>query len=244
VRAVPTAPVGPPVPTRAAGGQSLTIEEIAELASVSRSTVSRVLNDHPSVRPDVRARVQQVIHEHRYTPSAAARSLASRRSNLVGLLIPRSTATIFADPFFSHVIQGITETCNNRGYLLMLAMVTAEREQDFYERVLRGRHVDGLIMLASDVDDPILPQLIRDATQLVLVGRHPYLRDVRWVDTDNVGGAVLAVQHLTERGYQRIAWRSSSGRNSVPTADLGASTDLRAGCHGGRASPRSTRGRR
>src|SRR3954451_23512658 len=63
----------------------LTIEEIADLADVSRSTVSRVLNNHPSVRPSVRERVQQVIQENRYTPRAAARSLASRRTNVVGL---------------------------------------------------------------------------------------------------------------------------------------------------------------
>jgi LacI family transcriptional regulator, galactose operon repressor len=183
----------------------LTIEEIADLAAVSRSTVSRVLNNHPSVRPTVRARVQQVIQEHRYTPRAAARSLASRRTNVVGLLIPRSAATIFADPFFPHVIQGITETCSNHGYFLLLSMVTAEREQDFYERVLRGRHVDGLIMLSSDIDDPILPLLIRDESALVLVGRHPYLTDVNSADVDNRDGAVQGVRHLVQLGHRRIA---------------------------------------
>ncbi len=183
----------------------LTIEEIADLADVSRSTVSRVLNNHPSVRPSVRARVQQVIQENRYAPRAAARSLASRRTNVVGLLIPRSAATIFSDPFFPHVIQGITETCSNRGYFLLLSMVTAEREHDFYERVLRGRHVDGLIMMSSDIDDPILPMLIRDASPLVLVGRHPYLADVSSADVENRDGAVQAVRHLIDLGHRRIA---------------------------------------
>jgi LacI family transcriptional regulator len=152
----------------------------------------------------VRARVQQVIAEQRYSPRAAARSLASRRTDALGLLIPRSAAAIFADPFFPHVIQGITETCSNRGYFLLLSMVTAEREQDFFERVVAGHHVDGLIMLSSDIDDPILPLLIRDETPLVLVGRHPYLH-VSYADVDNQGGAVQAVRHLVELGHQRIA---------------------------------------
>jgi LacI family transcriptional regulator len=182
----------------------LTIEEIANLADVSRSTVSRVLNNHPSVRPEVRARVQQVIAEQRYSPRAAARSLASRRTDALGLLIPRSAASIFADPFFPHVIQGITETCSNRGYFLLLSMVTAEREQDFFERVVAGHHVDGLIMLSSDIDDPILPLLIREETPLVLVGRHPYL-PVSSADVDNQDGALQAVRHLVELGHQRIA---------------------------------------
>jgi LacI family transcriptional regulator len=84
-------------------------------------------------------------------------------------------------------------------------MVTAEREQDFYERVLRGRHVDGLIMMSSDIDDPILPLLIRDESPLVLVGRHPYLADVTFADVENRDGAVQAVQHLIELGHRRIA---------------------------------------
>ena len=102
---------------------SLTIEEIAELAKVSRSTVSRVINNHPSVRPAVRDRVLRVISEQNYAPRAAARSLASSRTDVIGLLIPRSAAMIFSDPFFHTVIQGITEACANQGYFLMLAMV-------------------------------------------------------------------------------------------------------------------------
>ena len=215
----------------------LTIEEIADLAAVSRSTVSRVLNNHPSVRPLVRARVQQVIQEHRYTPRAAARSLASRRTNVVGLLIPRSAATIFADPFFPHVIQGITEACSNRGYFLMLSMVTVEREQDFYERVLRGRHVDGLLLMSSDIDDPILPLLIRDETPLVLVGRHPYLPDVTSVDVDNVGGAVQAVRHLLDLGHRRIG---DHHRAAVYGRRPGSARRLQAGVGRG-GHPDSTR---
>jgi LacI family transcriptional regulator len=184
---------------------ALTIEEIAELAEVSRSTVSRVLNNHPSVRPLVRERVLQVMQQHHYAPRAAARSLASSRTNVIGLLIPRSAAFIFADPFFPIVIQGISEACSSRGYFLMLAMLTAETEQGFYDRILRGRHFDGLIVASSDIDDPILPLLMRDHAPLVLVGSHPYLQNLAWVDVDNREGAHKAVTHLIELGHRRIA---------------------------------------
>jgi LacI family transcriptional regulator len=183
----------------------LTIEEIAKLAAVSRSTVSRVLNDHPSVRSAVRARVLQVIQEHHYTPHAAARSLASSRTNAIGLLIPGSASFIFSDAFFPQVIQGISETCNSHGYILMLSTVTPEMEQDFYERVLRGHHVDGVIVMSSNIDDPVLPLLIHDPTPLVLVGRHPYLRDLCSVDVENHEGARAAVRHLIGLGHTRIA---------------------------------------
>jgi len=183
----------------------LTIEEIADLAAVSRSTVSRVLNDHPSVRPVVRARVLAVIQEQHYTPRAAARSLASSRTQAVGLLIPGSAAFIFSDAFFPQVIQGISETCSSHGYILMLSTVTPELEHDFYERVLRGHHVDGVIVMSSNIDDPVLPLLIHDPTPLVLVGRHPYLRDLNSVDVENHEGALVAVRHLIGLGHVRIA---------------------------------------
>src|SRR5262245_11274479 len=143
-------------------GSSLTIEHIASLADVSRSTVSRVLNNHPSVRPGVRERVLQVIREHNYAPQAAARSLASARTDTIGLLIPRSAAFSLADPFIASMIQALFEASAQQGYFVMLAMVTADMEPGFYERILRGRHFDGVIMFSSDIDDPILPLLIRD----------------------------------------------------------------------------------
>ncbi|HEX6290782.1 MAG TPA: LacI family DNA-binding transcriptional regulator [Herpetosiphonaceae bacterium] len=184
---------------------TLTIEQIAELADVSRSTVSRVLNNHPSVRPAVRDRILRIISENDYAPQAAARSLASRRTNVIGLVIPRSAAVIFSDPFFPHVIQGITEACTSRGYFLMLSMVTADLEQGFYNRILRSRHFDGVLMLSSDVDDPILPLLMKDRTPLVLVGRHPYFTNLSWVDVENREGAREAVMHLIGLGHNHIA---------------------------------------
>src|ERR1051326_5378105 len=161
---------------------TLTIEHIASLAGVSRSTVSRVLNNHPGVRPDVRERVLQVIHEQNYVPQAAARSLASARTSTIGLLIPRSAAFSLADPYIALMIRAVSEAATQQGYFLLLAMVTADMESGFYDQILRGRHFDGVIMFSSDIDDPILPLLINDGGPLVLIGRHPYFTNVAWGD--------------------------------------------------------------
>jgi LacI family transcriptional regulator len=183
----------------------MTIEEIAAIAEVSRSTVSRVLNNHPSVRPGVRERVLQVIEQHNYTPHPAARSLAGRSTGVICLVIPRQAGQIFADAFFALVIQGISEACTARGIFLMLSMITADAEPSFYSRFLRGRHFDGVIMLSSDVDDPILPRLVRDTTPLVLVGHHPFLPGITSVDVENREGARQAVAYLLNLGHRRIA---------------------------------------
>ncbi|MBX0329484.1 LacI family transcriptional regulator [Oscillochloris sp. ZM17-4] len=188
----------------------VTIEEIARLADVSRSTVSRVLNNHPSVRPHVRERVLEVIRTQDYTPNAAARSLASARSRAISVVIPRSAAQIFTDPFFALALQGISEGCISGGYFLMLSMVTPDHEERFYNQVLRGQHFDGVLMLSSDIDDPLLPRLIRDRMPLVLIGQHPYLEGIVSVDVDNREGARLAVDHLIGLGYRDIATISGS----------------------------------
>src|SRR5437867_621448 len=109
----------------------LTIEHIASLAEVSRSTVSRVLNNHPSVRPTVRERVLQVIRQHNYTPQAAARSLASARTDTIGLLVPRSAAISLADPFIASMIRSLFEESAKQGYFVMLSMLTGDMESGF-----------------------------------------------------------------------------------------------------------------
>lgn len=184
---------------------SLTIEQIADLAGVSRSTVSRVLNDQPRVSAIVRARVLRIIEESGYSPVAAARSLASRRTSVIGLLIPRSAGHILGDPYFNALIQGLIETSAKLGYFLTMTMVTAEQEQSYYNRILRGRHFDGVVMVSSHIDDPILPLLVKDGPPLVLISRHPYLENLSWVDVENRQGAHAAVQHLIGLGHRRIA---------------------------------------
>ncbi|MBV9134472.1 MAG: LacI family DNA-binding transcriptional regulator [Chloroflexi bacterium] len=183
---------------------SLTIKDIATLAGVSRSTVSRVLNNRYGVKPAVREHVLSVIREHNYSPQAAARNLASARSDCIGLLIPRSASVSFGDPFIATMIQALVEAAAQQGYFAMLAMVTTEREAGFYDRIVRGRHFDGVIMFSSDIDDPILPLLIKDGSPLVLIGRHPYFTEVASVDVENRQGARDAVAHLIQRGHRRI----------------------------------------
>ena len=87
-------------------GTKMTLEEIARLAGVSRSTVSRVINEDPKVNAATRERVRQFIKAYDFHPNTAARALAGRRSRVIGLVIPQALNTIFADPYFPTLIQG------------------------------------------------------------------------------------------------------------------------------------------
>jgi LacI family transcriptional regulator len=183
------------------------LEEIARLAGVSRSTVSRVVNGDRRVSPAVRQRVEEVIRLHNYHPNAAARSLASRRTRLIGILIPHAVGVLFRDPFFPVLIQGVAEACNETDHNLTMLMEAADERlasRRVYERVIRGRHVDGVVIAASVVEDPIVTRLQEDGFPFVLVGRHPR-HEVSYVDVDNRGGARDGVAHLIQHGRRRIA---------------------------------------
>ncbi len=185
--------------------KTLTLEELAKIAGVSRSTVSRVVNEEPNVRPEVRERVWQVIEEVGYHPNAAARSLASRRSQTLGVVIPEAISTVFADPFFGSVLQGIAEAANAHKYHLMLSIVTRPLEEDFYRRALRSQVLDGVVVLSAPVDDPLIARIQHDRLPFVVVGRYLHQTTVNYVDSDNVQGARMAVEHLIRYGRRRIA---------------------------------------
>lgn len=182
-----------------------TLETVAEIAGVSRSTVSRVVNGHPSVRPEVRERVWQVIQDTGYQPHAAARSLVTRRTHIIGVVIPEAVTTLFTEPFFSLLLSGVTETCNLRSYQLMLSLFHGGvRQEELYRRVIRGGHLDGVLVASTRIDDPVVPRLVDDRVPFVMIGAHPDQR-VTYVDVDNVAGARMAVEHLIRLGHTRIA---------------------------------------
>jgi LacI family transcriptional regulator len=182
-----------------------TLEEIARLAGVSRSTVSRVINQHPNVRPEVRERVWRVIREVGYYPHAAARNLVTRRSQIVGVVIPETLPKVFGDPYFPVVLHAISEALAERGYLLVLSLLTPQQEEDFYRRALRGRVVDGIILVSARTTDPLIARAYREGLPVVSIGRYPEEPNVSYVDVDNVEGARVATEHLLRLGRRRVA---------------------------------------
>jgi LacI family transcriptional regulator len=188
-------------------GKKLTLEQIARLAGVSRSTVSRVVNNHAGVKQEVRLRVQQVIKETGYRPDPAARSLAGQRSGIIGLVIPRSVQFLFTDPYYPRLMQGVAQACNKRDLILSLFLFdTVEDEEKLAPRLLSDQLVDGLIVSALSIGDPFLQQLITSRLPFVMVGRpDDDTIPVSFINVDNVIGAFSATTHLLRLGHRRIA---------------------------------------
>lgn len=182
----------------------LKLEDIGRMAGVSRSTVSRVVNGESSVRPEVRRRVEDVIRETGYTPNAAARSLVSNRSGVIGLVIPSRVHSLFEDPYFARLIQGITLGSNKAGVSLTLFLFsTEEEERELYPRVVESGFLDGVIISATRMDDPLVAKLASRDLPLVMVGR-PDIDRISYVDVDNRAGAEMAARHLVDIGAERI----------------------------------------
>jgi LacI family transcriptional regulator len=194
----------------------LTLEDIAKLAGVSRSTVSRVVNNHPNVSENVRERVLEVIRSTGYHPNIAARSLASQRSWMMGLVLPHSVSSIFTDPYFPHLIQGIAQACNQYNYSLGLFLVgSKEDEEKIFPRVSRRGMLDGIIVQSGHHGESMMGRLIDSKIPMVVVGRPFQPKNVSYVDVDNVNAAYNAVSHLIRLGYQRIGTITGPSESTV-----------------------------
>lgn len=183
----------------------LTIEDIARLAGVSRSTVSRVINGQPSVRPTVRDRVQDVISTYGYTPQAAARQLVTQKTSTIGLILPDNAYHLFGNPIFALEGQGVSQVCAQKGYISMLFLGRQDMEEQTLFNLLRGRHFDGIVLISGDSNDPC-PVFLQDARiPYVRIGHDPQRQNEHYVDVDNVEAARIAVNHLISLGHRRIA---------------------------------------
>lgn len=181
-----------------------TIKEIAKIAGVSRSTVSRVINNDPNVSRRTRSKVQEIIDELGYQPDPVARSLIGGRSRVIGLAIPMAFSSLYSEPFFSILAQGISSTCTANNYTLMLWIIEPDYEKRTNNDIINNRIIDGIIVASSMIDDPLIESLITKKVPLVVIGRHNN-PNVSSVDADNIHGSIMAVRHLVEVGREKLA---------------------------------------
>lgn len=182
-----------------------TLEAVAARAGVSRATVSRVVNGSTKVTPEVTEAVTKAIAELNYVPNRAARSLASRRTQVIALVVPESTAKVFADPFFASIVQGVALHLADTEYTLNM-VISSELNPDKTRRYLMGGNVDGALVVSHHSGDHSYAQL--GSTLPIVYGGRPVSEtenNASFVDVDNVAGALGATEHLIARGRRNIA---------------------------------------
>lgn len=177
--------------------------DIARLAGVSQSTVSRVINDHPRIAPETRERVRKAMNELGYTPNAAARTLITGRSHLIGLVVSN-----IANPFYPSLIEATVSAAETAGFNVILgnARESASRQLDVL-RLLAEHQVDGAILTSSlAAIAPELARFVRTGPPLVLVNRTLDEPKLDAVLIDNDRGGYIATEHLIALGHTRIAY--------------------------------------
>ncbi|MFD8637404.1 LacI family DNA-binding transcriptional regulator [Streptomyces sp. NPDC059533] len=218
-------------------GSRPTLEAVATRAGVSRATVSRVVNGGDGVRAHLVDKVREAVRDLGYVPNPAARTLVTRRTGAVAVIIAEPETRIFSDPFFSRQLRGIAKELTAHDAQLVLLLVEDRGDYERIERYLAGGHVDGALAFSLHTDDP-LPGITRRIGLPTVYGGRPGWTgdssepgDVAYVDADNRGGAREAVRFLVAQGRRRIAHiagpldqtsaadRLSGYRDVLPAAD-------------------------
>lgn len=222
-----------------------TIRDVAREAGVSVATVSRVLNGSGPVHEETRERIRAVARALRYVPDSAARSLITRRTETLGVVLP----DLYGE-FFSEVMRGLDQAARRRGYHVLVSSSHADRaEIEAAVGAMMGR-VDGLVVMAPDVDAAALAANLPESLPVVLlnsgqggeeegdvVGAVAATIPFDVVDVDNYGGARAAVRHLLAQGHSRVAIIKGAERNHDARERLRGYRDALAGA-GLEAPPR------
>jgi DNA-binding LacI/PurR family transcriptional regulator len=182
-----------------------TLEAVAERAGVGRGTVSRVINGSSRVSAEARTAVLAAIEELGYIPNRAARSLVTRRTDTVALVVSTSEERAFDEPYFGQIIRGISRRLSETGLQLVVAFAESAAEHERLLRYLAGQHVDGVLLISLRGDDPLPARLEALGIPCVLGGAPLDDSPLAFVDADNLGGARQAAEHLVGRGRTRIA---------------------------------------
>jgi LacI family transcriptional regulator len=199
--------------------RKISLIDVAAQAGVSRSTVSRVINNDAYVSDATREKVLAVIKESGYVPNMAARSLRTQRNQVIAVVIPDPLSHVFSSDnpyYFSTIIQSITEVSQQRDYAMLLWVGSLDgRRERFYERILEKRIMDGLILAAS-VDEEMffIEELLTIDIPFVMIGRPTIQPDViNYVSIDNVNASKTATEYLIQQGYRRIATIAGNWNN-------------------------------
>ena len=190
---------------------AVTIKDVAALAGVSPSTVSRTCKNNPSISEETKERVRKAMAELGYEPNFQASNLASQNSRTIGIILPASAKEVYENSFYLEAIQGISHYCNGRQY--MTTIVTGQDEAEILDAVRsmsRSGKVDGFIVLYSKKEDPVIDYLFNEGLLYILIGKATqYTNQTIYIDNDNLLAGREAAEYLYQLGHRRIAYLGS-----------------------------------
>jgi len=199
---------------RGRGGPTIT--QVAESAGVSRATVSRVLNDHPSVDPDIGARVREAARRLHYRPNVIARNLSTGRTRTIALIIPD-----LANPMYQSLLRGISRAAEADGYSVLVAEAGSPDAEATLARDAR-RQCDAIMLISPRMDDLSLEEVIEQADPVVVLNRRPLNPRTGVVSIDYASGMRQLVEHLRALGHRDLVYVAGPPRSAAHRERLAA----------------------
>jgi len=195
--------------------EKVTIKDIARLAKVSHTTVSRALNNKTRIKAETKERILSIAKQLNYRPNLLAKSLIEKRTKTLGLVI-----TNIENPFYNELAHSIESTARSMGYNIIFCCshsdISIERH---HIEMLRSKGVDGIIFTSAHIEDPNIIALAHESFPIILVNRRTYnplvKEKIDYVGIDNILGGFMAVEHLIKIGHRRIGIIGGSNESSV-----------------------------
>lgn len=184
----------------------VTIKDVAKAAGTSVSTVSKVINGHYSISQKTAERVQKVINELNYYPSASAQSIAKGTTKTVTVLTDLHPNTAFQNPHMFEIVAGLEEAIRSKGYRLQLRGVDTTNVYDVAEEIISRRGADALAIHVSVITHPLAGLLTKLQFPHIILGMPNFESQVCWIDNNNVYSGTVAASYLLSQGYKRIAF--------------------------------------
>jgi LacI family transcriptional regulator, galactose operon repressor len=204
-----------------AGRQRPTIYDVARLAGVSTATVSRALNGTGQIAPATRATIEAAVEQLGYRPNTIARSLVTKSTQTIALLLPDIT-----NPFYAALVSGIQQTALAQGWTMLLCTTESDAErEELYLRVLRAKQVDGALVDGLVLPPDRIARFVEDGFPIVCLDRDIDSRSIPLVQVDNRLGGRIATRHLVDLGHTRIAHVTGAGELGISDERLAGYRD-------------------
>ncbi|MBM7691259.1 DNA-binding LacI/PurR family transcriptional regulator [Peribacillus deserti] len=187
-----------------------TIADVAKLAGLSRTTVSRVLNNHPNVAEEKKRLVLEAMERLNYVPNSTAQRLRNQKTDTIAILVP-----VLTNPFFAYLLEAMDTVATDNNLQLLVCQTRYDREKELnFLSLLKTKQVDGLILTSSENDWDIIAEFTQYGP-IVLCNEYSELVNVPTVRMDNTEAAYEAACHLIEQGCKKIAYSYGEKKSSV-----------------------------
>lgn len=190
---------------------NVTIKDVAKLAGVSISTVSRVINDSKPVTDEVKQRVLDVIKETGYVPNPLARSLVTKKSKLIGVIVPE-----VSDSFVNEILNGIEAVSKMYDYDILLVNTYSDKEQELESiKLLKTKQVEGIVMLSWILDEDHVNAMKESRIPAIYISKTARNYDIYTVSTSNEDATYDMTEYLIKNGHEDIAFIMTSKEETI-----------------------------